>query len=64
MMAKSNEKLIYDEHFGFSFYDLVKRIIATSGDLHPTIQAVKSMHSQVQLLYGILFRAEVLKIIR
>jgi hypothetical protein len=64
MLLKINEKLIYEEHFGFPFYDLFKRIMTTHGDLHPLVQTVKTLHSQVQILYSTLFSEEVLKTIR
>lgn len=38
--------------------------MSTSGDINPNIQSVKSVHSQVQLLYGILFSSDVLKVIK
>lgn len=58
-ISKIYEKLIYEEHFGFPFYDLFKRILATHGDAHPALQTVKTMHSQVLILYASLFSEEV-----
>ena len=52
--------MIYEEHFGYPFYDLFKRIQSTHGDFKPNIQTVKTMHSQVQILYSSIFTEEVL----
>lgn len=55
MLAKANEKLIYEEHFGFPFYDLIKRVLITHGDSKPQVSTIKAVHSQVAILYGVLF---------
>lgn len=61
MISKVNEKLIYEEYFGFPFYDLCKRILITNGDLHPVMASIKTIHSQVQILYSVLFSKEVME---
>ena len=53
-ISKIKEKLIYQEHFGYPFYDLFKRLLSTHGDLHPLVQSVKTMHSQAQIFCSIL----------
>ena len=60
MISRVNEKLIYEEYFGFPFYDLCKRVLMTNGDLRPQQTTIKTVHSQVQILYSTLFSKEVL----
>ena len=59
LVAKQQEKLVYQEQFGYPFYDLIKRIMHTYGDTQPQPSTIKAMHSQLQLLYGLMFPPDV-----
>ena len=43
------------QEYGYPYYDLFKRMIITHGDLHPSIPTIKTLHSQIQIMYSILF---------
>jgi len=36
----------------------------THGDYHPNMQAIKAMHSQIQLFYSIIFGDDIMKYVR
>ena len=63
-MSKNQEKLIYEEQFGFPFYSLLKRLLPIYGDLEPSMSTIKVLHSQIQLFYSQVFADKTVNRIR
>lgn len=59
-LHKSQQKLVFEEHFGFPYYSLIHKMQEAHGDKSPEVSTTKTIHSQIQLLYGELFARELM----